>query len=115
MAGLALLPWEKWIARILHPLAVAVRRRIYKARRHRFLVRSEGWPETKGTVHSINWDSSNPREEIMYSYSTEQGYQSGSSWRWFDSSSRQELRAGDRVLIRYSPDDPAKSVFLKGC
>lgn len=113
MGGLAFLPWEDWIARLLHPVAVAIRRWTYISRRRRSLVSSEAWPETQGYIHSINWDSSNPREEIVYSYSTEQGYQAGSSWRWFDRSSRSELRVGDKVILRYKPKNHAESVFLR--
>jgi hypothetical protein len=112
MAGTAFLPWEEWLARLLHPLAVTLRRWLYKKQRDRLLARSEGWPQAEGTVFSINWDSSFPREEILYSYSTEQGYFSGSHWRWFDSSDAREVKVGARILLRYSIEDPAESVFL---
>jgi len=34
VAGTALLPWEEWLARLLHPVIVAIRRWSYE-RRHR--------------------------------------------------------------------------------
>jgi hypothetical protein len=112
MAGTAFLPWEKWIAQLLHPLAVAVRRWLYERRRRRLLAQSEGWPETEGTIHSINWDTSFPREEILYSYNTVGEYYSGSCWHWFDRSDVHEVKTGDRIVLRYSREDPEKSVFL---
>src|SRR5579864_266159 len=105
----AFLPWEKWIARLLHPIAVAVRRWLYKVRRKRLLSASEGWPEVEGSVVSIGWDSSFPREEIVYSYSMAQGYYSGSHWLWFDPSNAREVRIGDRIVLRYGPQNPEKS------
>jgi hypothetical protein len=113
MAGLALLPWEKWIARLLHPIAVAIVRRRHTVRREQSLTRSKGWPETEGTVQQIVWDSSFPREEIRYYYSTPEGYESGSFWHWFDRSDAREMKAGDKVILRYSPNNHAQSVFLK--
>ena len=111
MAG-AFLPWEDWLARILHPLAVAVRKRSYQARRREDLAQSQGWGQTQGTVHDVKWDSSNPREEIVYSYSTEGGYYSGSCWHWFDSSDKRQVRVGDRITLRFDPEDNERSVFL---
>ena len=113
MAGTALLPWEEWLARLLHPLYVAVRRRLYKRQRRRDLHESEGWPEAKGEVHSKTWDSSLPREELLYSYSTSQGYYSGTHWVWFERSEPHEVKVGDRIVVRYMPDDPQRSVFLR--
>ncbi len=113
MAGTALLPWEQWLARLLHPLYVAIRRSLYKRQRRQELSASEGWPETEGTIHSKRWDSSLPREELLFSYSTPQGYYSGSHWMWFERSEPREVKVGDRVVLRYSLDDPEKSVFLK--
>ena len=113
MAGTAFLPWERWLAQLLHPIAVAIRRWLWKRRRERSLARSEGWPETEGTVQEIKWDSSNPREELVYFYSTEQGYYSGSHWHWFKASTAREVRVGDRITVRYSPENPESSTFLR--
>ena len=115
MAGLAFLPWEKWIARLVHSLVVWVRRRLHLLNRKRELKRSEGWPETEGTILSINWDSSNPREEIAYTYSTAQGLQSGFHWRWFDLDNIREVRSGDHVTLRYNPQHHDESIFLNVC
>lgn len=112
MAGLAFLPWEKWLARLLHPLVVAIKRRAHEACRKRSLERSEGWPETEGTVQRVGWDSSFPREEIAYFYSTPQGYYSGSTWRWFDSADAREVRPDDKVVLRYNLGDPGESVLV---
>ncbi|MGO9574112.1 MAG: DUF3592 domain-containing protein [Terriglobales bacterium] len=113
--GAAFLPWEKWIARLLHTLAVALRRWLDQLRRDRSVTRSEKWSQTVGTVQSINWDSSFPREEVVYSYTTEQGYHSGSYWRWFDRSDASQVRVGDQVTLRYNPEHHDSSVFLKSC
>jgi|ERR1700690_886607 len=112
MAGLAFLPWEEWLARLLHPLAVAVRRWLYQARRRKDLARSQCWSEIEGTVHEVKWDSSNPREEVVYSYSTNHGYYSGSSWHWFDPADKRQVRVGNRVTLRIDPEDHEESVFL---
>ena len=111
MAGTALLPWEKWLARLVHPL----RRSMYIRQRNRDWVESEGWPEAEGTIQSKRWDSSLPREELLYSYSTPQGYYSGSHWLWFERSEPREVKIGDRIALRYSPSDPGRTVFLKFC
>jgi hypothetical protein len=111
----AFLPWEKWLARLLHPIAVATKRRLYRIRRRRSLTRSQHWPQTQGTVLVINWDSSCPREEILYSYTTEQGYQSGSHWHWFDRLDPRQVRVGDQIVVRYDPDNQQESVFLQFC
>ena len=55
MAGLAFLPWEKWIASLLRALLVAFKRRAYRVQRKWFLARSERWPEIEGTIEAINW------------------------------------------------------------
>jgi len=113
MAGTALAPWEQWLARILHPLYVAIRRWLHQRQRQRSLNESIGWLETSGTIHSIRWDSSLPREELQYSYSTGQGYYSGTHWLWFERSEPHEVKVGDRITLRYRPNDPETSVFLK--
>jgi hypothetical protein len=113
MAGLALLPWEKWLARILHPVYVAIRRSLYNRQRRSKLDDSLGWSEASGTVHSKKWDSSLPREELLYSYSIGSGYYSGSHWMWFDRSEAREVNIGDRIILGYKPDDPEESVFLR--
>ena len=46
----AFLPWEKWLARLLHPIAVAIKRGLYQVRRSRCLERSQDWPRAEGTV-----------------------------------------------------------------
>jgi hypothetical protein len=111
MAGTAFLPWEEWIARLLHPLYVAIRRWLYKVRRRRALTRAERWPQSEGTVERITWDSSLPREEIVYCYTTEQGYYSGSHWRWFDRLNARQVREGDRITVRDNPEQHENSVF----
>jgi len=113
MALTAFLPWEKWLARLLHALYVAMQRRWFRFRQDRSLVRSASWPEIKGEVSRIVWDSSLPREQILYSYLTDQGYYSGDAWRWFDSVNAHEVRAGDRVVLRCDPHDSQQSVFLR--
>jgi|SRR5579872_1061391 len=113
MAGTAFLPWEKWIARLIHPLVVAFRRWLHQRSMRRSLEKSEGWPETEGTVFNIGWDSSNPREEIIYTYSANGEYYSGSCWRWFEHSNTQEVRAGGRLVLRYNPENRSESVFLR--
>jgi len=42
VAGTAFLPWEEWLARLLHPLAVAIKRRLHEVRRRRCLDRHRG-------------------------------------------------------------------------
>jgi|SRR5215831_18255565 len=111
MAG-AFLPWEDWPARLLDPLAVAARKTFYQARPREDLAQSQGWGQTQGTVHDVKWDSSNPREEVVYFYSTERGYYSGSCWYWFDSSDNRQVRVGDRITLRFDPEDNQRSVFL---
>jgi hypothetical protein len=113
MAGTAFLPWEKWIVQLLHPLLVAVRRWVWKRQRGRLLAESGEWPEAEGTVVSIKWDSSFPREEILFNYHTALGYFAGSHWHWFEKSEAREVKAGDRLLLRYNSSDPEQSVFLK--
>jgi len=113
MAGTALLPWEQWLAKLLHPLYVAIRKSMYKRRRRHELSESEGWPEVDGTIVSKTWDSSLPREELLFSYSTPQGYYSGSHWMWFERSEPHEVNVGDRIILRYRQDDPERFVFLK--
>jgi hypothetical protein len=81
--------------------------------RDRSLSRSQSWPQVEGTVEGINWDISNPREEVVYSYSTPQGYHSGSFWHWFESATAREIRVGDRVVVRVNPGDDQESVFVQ--
>jgi hypothetical protein len=52
MAGTALLPWEEWLARLVHPLYVGIRRLLHKRQWGRELRQSEAWPEAGGTVMS---------------------------------------------------------------
>lgn len=113
MAGSAFLPWEQWIAQLLHPVYVAIRRSLAKKGRRHDLDESRNWPEAKGTIHSKKWDSSLPREELLYSFSTPQGYFSGSSWLWFERSELREVKVGDRVALRYDPDCPEKSILVR--
>ena len=113
MGGLALLPWEKWAARVLHCVAVAIVRRASRLRRWWSLTQSAAWPEVEGVVEQINWDSSWPRDEIAYSYCAEGTAYSGYYYAWFDPSARSRVREGDKVLLRYKPGDPGKSVFVR--
>ncbi len=112
MAGIAFLPWEEWIGRLIHSIAVAIRRRLYQQRHNRSLATSTTWPQAEGTVFQVNSDFSNPREEIVYYYSTESGYHSGFFWRWFDSSDGRQVRAGDVITLRYDPEEPDRSVAV---
>lgn len=112
MAGTALLPWEQWIGRLIHAGSVAVRRRLHIQRQKRALAASATWPQAEGTVHQVNADFSNPREEIVYYYSTESGYHSGFFWRWFDSSDLVKVRVGDVIPLRYDPQDHDQSVIV---
>lgn len=113
MGGLAFLPWEKWIARAFHTFAAGLKRWSFKMRRQRNLARSKGWPEIRGIVESVNWDSSMPREEVCYSFQTERGDYNGYDWVWFESPNDPQFHVGDAILIRYAQDDPAKSVLLR--
>ena len=112
MAGTALLPWEKWIGRLIHVISVAVRRSLYRKRRKRELVLSASWPQAQGFVHGINADFANPREEIIYSYSTESGFYSGHFWRWFDSSDPRQVRVGEPISLRYDPERHDRSIVV---
>lgn len=109
----AFLPWEKWLARLLHPIYVAIRKWLYEGQRRRELDESRAWPEAEGTVVAIKWDSSLPREEVLFNYHTDLGYFAGSHWRWFEKSEAREVKAGDRLLLRYSAGDPGRSVFVR--
>jgi hypothetical protein len=113
LAGTAFLPWEKWFAWLVHKFGVAIRRRFHRIQRQRSLSRSESWPQVEGTVEGINLDMSNPREEVVYSYLTPQGYRSGSFWHWFDSATPRQIRVGDRVVLRFNPSNHDESVFLQ--
>jgi hypothetical protein len=112
MAGLAFLPWEEWLARLVHPLVVVIRRRFHRSARERLLAESQSWPETEGTVHQIVWDISNPREEIMYSYIAKGEYYSGSAWIWFESPNERQPHVGDKIKLHYNQQNPEESVFL---
>jgi hypothetical protein len=113
MGGLAFLPWEKWAARALHSVAIIATRFIYRMQRRHNLSRSKGWPEIEGIVESIQWDSSFPREEVSYSFRTNEGDFSGYNWVWFESPNDPQFHVGDKVVIRYAQRDPAESVLLK--
>jgi hypothetical protein len=112
MAGSAFLPWEDWIARLLHPWIVAIRRRIYARQRRRLLAESAGWPQTDGVIQNINADFANPREEITYVYSTQQGYFSGYFWRWFESSNASAVKIGDKLTLRYNEENHDQSIVV---
>jgi hypothetical protein len=109
----AFLPWEKWLGRLLHILAIAIRKLLYKIQRRRSLTRSSEWREIEGTVRSIQWDSSLPREEIAYSFATDQGDQSGHQWLWFDSPNERQPQVGDKIRLRYNQQNPEESVFVR--
>jgi hypothetical protein len=112
VAGLAFLPWEKWLARLIHPIYVAMRRRLHQVRRKRCLAGSETWSLAEGTIQEIKWDSSLPREEVVYCYTAEGEYYSGSYWHWFDPSNVGQVRVGDRITLRYNAVQRENSVFL---
>ena len=111
MAGLAFLPWEEWLARLLHPLAVAVRRWLYQARRRKDLARSQGWGEIEGTVHEVKWDSSNPREESFTLIQQIMGTTQGLVGIWFDRADKRQVRVGNRMTLRIDPEDHEKICF----
>jgi hypothetical protein len=113
MAGTAFLPGEEWLARLLHPLYVRVRRRQFQRARGASLAVSADWPQAQATVHQIVWDSSLPREQLLYSYSTNDGYFSGSTWRWFERMNACELRVGDSIQVRVNPDNSEESVYVE--
>jgi hypothetical protein len=112
MMGAAFLPWEQWIAWLIHAVAVAVARRLHEIQRKRCLTISAHWPQAEGIVEAVNWDGSYPREEVAFSYSTERGYYSGCFWRWFEKFDMRQVRVGDPINLRYSPDHHDRSVFL---
>lgn len=113
MAGTALLPWEKWLAQLLHPVIVAIRRSSYERQRRRDLARSGNWPKVEGTIHEVKSDFSHPRERIDYFYSTDRGYYSGSFWHWFDRANPRQVLVKDRIVLRYDPTDHEHSIFLQ--
>jgi hypothetical protein len=113
VAGLALLPWEQWLARLFHFVSGAIKLWSYEHRRNLDLARTESWPKTEGTVHRVTPDFSYPREQIDYCYSTEQGYHAGSYWHWFDQTNPGQIRIDDAIVLRYDPDDHEQSVFLR--
>jgi hypothetical protein len=108
----AFLPWEKWLGRLFHILAIAIQRLLYRMRRRRLLARSSRWLEVEGTVEGVQWDTSLPREEIAYSFTTNGGNQSGYQWIWFDSPNDHQPRVGDKIRLRYNPRNPEESVFV---
>jgi hypothetical protein len=112
MAGTALLPWEKWLAQLLQPLYVAIRRWLHNRERRKSLTEAQAWPRARGTVASKKWDSSLPREEITYSYTTERGYYSGFHWHWFDRAEAREVKPGDEIELRYDPKNPERSILV---
>jgi hypothetical protein len=109
----AFLPWERWLGRLLHAVSVAIRRFLYKARRRRSLARSSGWIEAEATVERIEWDSSLPREEIAYWFTTARGRYTGYQWIWFESPNELQPHVGYKILVRYDDKNPEKSVFLR--
>jgi hypothetical protein len=113
MALTAFLPWEKWLARLLHPLYVRVRRWLLKRQQARLLTRSANWPEAEGSIYRIVWDSSLPREQLLYSYSINGDYFSGGSWHWFERSDARQLSAGDKITVCFNPAHPEESVFVR--
>ena len=94
----AFLPWEKWLGRLLHVVSIAIQRFLYKARRRRSLARSSEWTETDATVERIEWDSSLPREEIAYWFTTARGCHTGYQWIWFESPEEWQPHVGDKIL-----------------
>ena len=112
MAGTALLPWEEWLAKLLHPLHVALRRKIFKRQREKELSNSNSWPKVEGVIHRIEFDSSLPREGLLYAYECKDGYYSGLYWRWFELDKPRAVKIGDRIILRYNPDKLEDSVFL---
>jgi hypothetical protein len=108
MGGLAFLPWEEWIGRLVNECW----RFADQQNRKRSLSMSATWPETQGIVASIDADSRLSRERIVYSYSTDSGYYSGFYWRWLDPSEVRYGQTGDKVLLRYDPKENGNSVFL---
>ena len=113
MAGTAFLPWERWLAQLLRPLYVRIRKWYFERERQRLLLQSEPWPQIRGTISAVQWDSSLPREGLWYSYNPPEGYYSGFCWRWFDSTIPGHVRVGDQVLLRYDPSNPDESVIVE--
>jgi hypothetical protein len=83
-----------------------------KKGREENLVRSQQWPQIEGKVHEIQWDSSLPREGLLYSYSCAAGYYSGFYWHWFERTNIREVKAGDRINLRCNPENAGESVFI---
>ena len=73
----AFLPWEKWLGRLVRVVAIAIQRFLYNVRRRQSLARSSGWIETEAIVERIECDSSLPREEIAYWFTTAGGRELG--------------------------------------
>ena len=112
MAVLAFLPWERWLARLLRPLYIGVRRWFYRKQRTRYLIESENWPQGEGTVEAVHADGFLRRDQIFYAYSTDETDHLGAHWRWFEPGNAHELRFGDKVRLRYDPANPDRSVVL---
>jgi hypothetical protein len=108
MAGTALLPWEEWLARPLHPIIVAIRRWSYLRRHNRELAQTASWTKTEGTVQEVKSDFSNPREQVDYFYYTERGYYSGSFWHWFERAKPRQIRIDDSNRAALRPSRPRK-------
>jgi hypothetical protein len=112
VAGTALLPWEEWLAKLLHPLYVVLRWKLSERRRKKDLSKSKTWPNLDGVIHQIEFDSSLPSEGLRYAYECEKGYYSGPHWRWFERDKPRAVKIGDRIILRYSPEKPEDSVFV---
>ena len=109
----AFLPWEKWLGRLVRVVAIAIQRFLYNVRRRQSLARSSGWIETEAIVERIECDSSLPREEIAYWFTTAGGRYTGYQWLWFESTNDRQPHVGDKILVRYDDKNPEESVFLK--
>jgi hypothetical protein len=108
----AFLPWEEWLAKLLHPLYVRFRREMFERQREKDLSRSTSWPKVEGVIRQIEWDTSLPREGVRYSYNSDKGYYSGLYWRWLERDKPRNARIDDHILLSYNPDNPEDSVFL---
>jgi hypothetical protein len=114
VAGTAFLPLERRLTQLLHPLYVRIRKWHSEHETRGLLLKSQTWLRVRGTITSVQYDSSLPREGLWYAYNPREGYYSGFSWRWFDSTIPMHVLAGDLVLLRYNPSNPDASVIV-GC